>query len=100
MEAGWKGEAALWVRATVFGIDSWADRIYVYERDVPGSFSVPAYYGRGYALSLYAGWKELKLRLSTTRYPGSDKSPSWEVKLMIGMKSQNLRPMLSPMAGE
>ena len=88
------------MRATVFGIDSWADRIYVYERDVPGSFSVPAYYGRGYALSLYAGWKELKLRLSTTRYPGSDKSPSWEVKLMIGMKSQNLSPMLSPMAGE
>lgn len=99
-EAGWKGEASLWLRATVFDIGSWADRIYVYERDVPGSFNVPAYYGRGYSLSLYAGWKELRVRLSTTRYPGGSKSPSWELKLMIGMKSQNLKPMLRPRAGE
>ena len=99
-EAGWKGNASLWLRATVFDIGSWADRIYVYERDVPGSFNVPAYYGRGYSLSLYAGWKELRVRLSTTRYPGGEKSPSWELKLMIGMKSQNLKPMLSPRAGE
>lgn len=99
-EAGWKGDASLWLRATVFDIGSWADRIYVYERDVPGSFNVPAYYGRGYSLSLYAGWKELRVRLSTTRYPGGEKSPSWELKLMIGMKSQNLKPMLSPRAGE
>lgn len=99
-EAGWKGDASLWLRATVFDIGSWADRIYVYERDVPGSFNVPAYYGRGYSLSLYAGWKELRVRLSTTRYPGGEKSPSWELKLMIGMKSQNLKPMLRPRAGE
>ena len=99
-EAGWKGDASLWLRATVFAIGSWADRIYVYERDVPGSFNVPAYYGRGYSLSLYAGWKELRVRLSTTRYPGGEKSPSWELKLMIGMKSQNLKPMLRPRAGE
>ena len=99
-EAGWKGDASLWLRATVFDIGSWADRIYVYERDVPGSFNVPAYYGRGYSLSLYAGCKELRVRLSTTRYPGGEKSPSWELKLMIGMKSQNLKPMLSPRAGE
>ena len=99
-EAGWKGDASLWLRATIFDIGSWADRIYVYERDVPGSFNVPAYYGRGYALSLYAGWKELRVRLSTTRYPGGEKSPSWELKLMIGMKSQNLKPMLRPRAGE
>lgn len=99
-EAGWKGDASLWLRATVFDIGSWADRIYVYERDVPGSFNVPAYYGRGYSLSLYAGWKELRVRLSTTRYPGGSKSPSWELKLMIGMKSQNLKPMLRPRAGE
>ena len=72
----------------------------VYERDVPGSFNVPAYYGRGYSLALYAGWKGLKLRLATTRFPGGSKAPSWELKLMIGMKSQNLRPMLSPIAGE
>ena len=99
-EAGWKDEASLWARVTLFSVDSWADRIYVYERDVPGSFNVPAYYGRGYSLALYAGWKGLKLRLATTRFPGGSKAPSWELKLMIGMKSQNLRPMLSPIAGE
>ena len=99
-EAGWKGDASLWLRATVFDIGSWADRIYVYERDVPGSFNVPAYYGKGYSLALFAAWKELRLRLATTRYPGGSKSPSWELKLMIGMKSQNLKPMLRPTAGE
>ena len=99
-EAGWKGDASLWLRATVFDIRSWADRIYVYERDVPGSFNVPAYYGKGYSLALFAAWKELRLRLATTRYPGGSKSPSWELKLMIGMKSQNLKPMLRPTAGE
>ena len=99
-EAGWKGDASLWLRATVFDISSWADRIYVYERDVPGSFNVPAYYGKGYSLALFAAWKELRLRLATTRYPGGSKSPSWELKLMIGMKSQNLKPMLRPTAGE
>ena len=99
-EAGWKGDASLWLRATVFDIGSWADRIYVYERDVPGSFNVPAYYGKGYSLALFAAWKELRLRLATTRYPGWSKSPSWELKLMIGMKSQNLKPMLRPTAGE
>ena len=99
-EAGWKGDASLWLRATVFDIGSWADRIYVYERDVPGSFNVPAYYGKGYSLALFAAWKELRLRLAPTRYPGWSKSPSWELKLMIGMKSQNLKPMLRPTAGE
>ena len=38
-------------------VDDWDDRIYAYERDAPGSFSVPAYYGRGYWLALTAGWK-------------------------------------------
>jgi len=50
-EAGWK---VLFMRFTLFKVDSWDDRIYVYERDAPGSFNVPACYGRGYGVSLYA----------------------------------------------
>lgn len=37
-----------YVRGTVYDTSGWADRIYCYERDVPGSFSVPAFYGRGW----------------------------------------------------
>lgn len=64
-----------YVRMTAFVIDSWDDRIYVYERDVPGAFSVPAYYGRGYSLSGVAGYKwkkslSLNARLSSLEYPG------------------------------
>ena len=73
-EAGLKGERlTLWLRGTLFRIDNWEDRIYAYERDAPGSFSVPAYYGRGYSLSCYGGWKGRRwkcwLRASLLRYP-------------------------------
>ena len=74
VETGLKGEKAmLWLRGTAFRIDDWDDRIYAYERDAPGNFSVPAYYGRGYALSCYGGWKVRRwkcwLRASLLRYP-------------------------------
>lgn len=48
---------AVFLRGTAFIADNWDDRIYCYERDAPGSFNVPAYYGRGYALSLVARMK-------------------------------------------
>ncbi|MBO7397028.1 MAG: hypothetical protein J6T89_03115 [Bacteroidales bacterium] len=58
LEAGYKdARAALWLRFTAFRIDDWAARIYCYERDAPGTFSVPAYNGRGLAASLYANLK-------------------------------------------
>lgn len=46
---------SLWMRTGVFRIDEWSDRIYAYERDAPGSFNVPAYYGRGFWAALYGG---------------------------------------------
>ena len=39
-------------RGTLYDVRNWDDRIYSYERDAPGNFNVPAYYGRGYALSV------------------------------------------------
>lgn len=57
-EGGYKDEkTSLYLRGTLFFADSWQDRIYAYERDAPGSFSVPAFYGRGWKLSLMAGRK-------------------------------------------
>ena len=48
MEGGYDhGRIALWLRQGIFIIDDWDDRIYAYERSAPGSFKVPAYYGRG-----------------------------------------------------
>lgn len=49
------GRGSVHLRGTVFRADTWADRVYCYERDVPGSFTVPAYHGHGYAVSLLGG---------------------------------------------
>ena len=58
LEGGYKGsKTAIYLRATGFYTEAWAARIYCYERDAPGTFSVPAYNGRGLAVSLVAGHK-------------------------------------------
>lgn len=75
LEESWKnGNLSLHVRQGAFRIDDWDDRIYVYERDAPGSFNVPAFYGRGVWASLYAGWRfwsrgRMYLRLFYVTYP-------------------------------
>ena len=51
-ESGWRARVfSGYLRGALFRADRWNDRIYLYERDVPGSFTVPACYGRGYVLS-------------------------------------------------
>ena len=81
LEIGRKTEMlSAYVRGTVFLVDYWDDRIYSYERDVPGSFTVPAYYGRGLSLSAAGGYRfrfgerkrktlKLNLRVSSVCYP-------------------------------
>ena len=46
-----------YARATVYNAGSREDRIYCYRRELPGGFSVPAYYGRGWELSAIASYK-------------------------------------------
>jgi hypothetical protein len=63
-----------YLRQGIFRIDNWDDRIYVYERDAPGNFNVPAYYGRGiwtsgYVSWRFAGWGSLYVRSSYVSYP-------------------------------
>ena len=88
LEGGWKeGKSAVYLRGGLFKADKWNDRIYVYERDTPGSFNVPAYYGRGWTLSLYARWRAFSLRAATTSYPWTpDKSPKYELKLQANLR--------------
>lgn len=92
-EGGWKdAKTALYLRGTLFFADSWQDRIYAYERDAPGSFSVPAFYGRGWKLSLMAGrkarFRSLRfqgyLKASLLSYPWTpDKSAKVELKCQV-----------------
>jgi hypothetical protein len=58
LEGGYKNETlSSYLRFSAFNIPEWADRIYSYERDAPGTFSVPAYSGKGISASLVAGYK-------------------------------------------
>lgn len=73
-EEGYVGTAvAAYLRGTVFKVDNWADRIYAYERDAPGCFNVPAYYGRGYSAAFVLRVKlsglKLYLRCAYISYP-------------------------------
>jgi len=96
LEQGFKSEKFfVWLRGGLFKVDSWEDRIYVYERDVPGTFNVPAYYGRGWNLSLVAGAKlggfpklrhRINLRAATVQYPWTEnKAAKWEWRLQYCM---------------
>lgn len=53
------------LRGTSYRADAWADRIYCYERDLPGCFSVPARYGRGWVLSAMSS---LRIRPSSKSF--------------------------------
>lgn len=55
-------EFSIYIRGTIFNAPNWADRIYCYERDLPGSFYVPAFYGRGGSLSSLIGFKSSGIR--------------------------------------
>ena len=90
-EAGRKAEdISIYIRYGMFRIDDWDDRIYVYERDAPGAFNVPAFYGRGVWGAINMGWRcSRSLRVygrgAVTAYPfiKSKKSGRAELKLQI-----------------
>ena len=69
LEGGWKPPGGFaWIRLTAHAIPGWQSRIYVYERDAPGNFTAPAYYGTGFSAMAYAGWKKRFRRLSLKLY--------------------------------
>lgn len=82
IEAGYRKDlAGIYGRATAFNVRNWDDRIYSYERDVPGSFNVPAYYGKGYALSLTGSYR--KMLYLHAYLLVSDRTVKTEVKLQF-----------------
>lgn len=78
LEGGYKTDKlAAYLRQGIFFVDNWDDRIYVYERDAPGSYNVPAYYGRGLWSAFnvswrFAKWGRLYARISLLSYPFMD----------------------------
>lgn len=63
------------IRLQYFETDSYDTRIYAYENDVPFSYSIPAFYGKGYRCYLNIGFRPAKklggwIRLARTEYPG------------------------------
>ena len=88
-ELGRKTEKwALYLRGGLFKVDAWDDRIYVYERDAPGSFNSPARYGRGWNASLYGTWQlnrhhSLWLRLESVQYPWNPKAKPGRTEIRL-----------------
>lgn len=78
-----------YIKAGCFKVDDWDDRIYAYERDAPGSFNVPVYYGRGYWLSAFIGCKLQKV--AKLYLKGGFTSWPWQLK----GKEKNNRAELS-----
>lgn len=94
VESGYVGgKSAFFARTGLFLADEWEDRIYAYERDAPGSFNIPAYYGRGFWSSVmwrwsFARWGRLYLRAAVTSYPlMEEKKPGKaELKFQLEIK--------------
>lgn len=100
LEGGYKGDgqSGFWselggyLRVTGFWIEHWDARIYCYERDAPGTFSVPAYNGHGFSASLSGGWKHriprwftlrLYLRAACTMRSGQEPTPALHLQLQV-----------------
>ena len=92
VEGGYRTDRlSAYLRQGFFQADNWDDRIYIYERDVPGSFTVPALYGRGLwtsAMVSYKAFRSLKLaaRCSYTAYYKQFKPGKAELKLYVVWK--------------
>jgi hypothetical protein len=93
LEGGYKNDTlSAYFRLTGFGVSHWDARIYCYERDAPGSFSVPAYNGKGMVASLVSSWKhrfprwftlKLYLRAACTFRIGQSPAPNLHLQLQL-----------------
>ena len=93
LEGGYKGDSLYgYFRLTGFAISHWDARIYCYERDAPGSFSVPAYNGQGLAASVVGSWKhrfprwftlKLYIRAACTFRIGPSAAPALHLQLQV-----------------
>lgn len=78
-------KAALWGSVTLFDSGSSATRIYAYEKDLPQSFSVVAYGGRGLSASLLFSFNilndlKLSVKAAATAFGQEDKDSVYELR--------------------
>lgn len=83
------GALRAFLRGTAFMTGSWDSRIYCYENDLPGSFSVPAYYGKGTGLYVMLTYKPVKwcsfsLKCSAAKY-AERKKDNFGVRLQVNL---------------
>ena len=90
LEGGRKdGRLSFSVRVSAFFTGSWDARVYCYERDVPGSFSVLAYAGHGLSAAGVAGWKfrfsrwRFRLDSRTACILREGRTPAWTLNLQL-----------------
>ncbi len=92
LEAGYVSEMiAVYLRQGLFFVDDWDDRIYVYERDAPGSFNSPAMYGRGVWTSLVSNVRiasslRLYFRGAYMCYPFMEKKKPGKAELKLQLQ--------------
>lgn len=76
----WKGRwLQLGAMAAWFDTQSYASRVYAYERQLPHEYAFPMFYGRGYRLALTAR---------------ADISPSWQLNMKVGHTHYNDRSVI------
>ena len=91
LEGGYKGnDISAYLRLTGFSVSAWPARVYCYEREAPGNFSVPAYNGRGLATSLVAGGKwhigrrfTLRTHLRAACTLRTDRAPAYTLNIQL-----------------
>ena len=74
--------------ATYFFTTDWESRVYLYQRDTPGSFSIPACYGEGFGVNLFCKYKinsaiSLWMRFNYLNNFASDRDDKYEAKLEL-----------------
>ena len=71
----------------------WAERLYAYAPDVPGSFAIKQYYGRGYAIGLCSNLKDMALKLGYQRQLDGRPS-SFELRMYLRFRMSGRVPRL------
>lgn len=94
----------IYLRTGVFFADDWNRRIYVYERDAPGCFNVPAFYGRGLWASSYLSWRfsrwgRVAFRFAYTAYPfealqQTGRTQNAGLSSRVGVAQKNRQPQI------
>jgi hypothetical protein len=67
---------AIQLHTVLFSTESWENRIYLWEKDVPGAFSMPMLYGHGCRMAVYARYDfknvQLQIKVSDSVQPGME----------------------------